>query len=296
LPEVLPLTHLQRLEVLSLHILREVVAQADKPVMLFSIGKGGAVMLHLARKAFHPIPPPFALLRVDTSWKFREMYAMRERRAQQVGVPLLVNWNLEALARRINPFEHGSQLHTDVWKTQGLIQGLDEHGFDSAFGGARPDREASRATERIFSNRSGNHRWDPETERPEQWHLCNARKASGESMRVCPLFNWTRLDLRQNILQERIAMAPLHFATVRPAVHGGRALILFEDDRLPLQPGEQPDMRRVRLRALGRCPLTCAVDSDGGSVTAVVREPQYEGSSERQGRLTDHDSRGLMDK
>ncbi|MDO9075018.1 MAG: sulfate adenylyltransferase subunit CysD [Rubrivivax sp.] len=290
------LTHLQRLEAESVHILREVVTQADKPVMLFSIGKDSAVMLHLARKAFHPAPPPFPLLHVDTTWKFREMYAMRERMAHEAGMPLLVHRNPEALARGINPFDHGSQLHTDLWKTQGLLQALTAHGFDAAFGGARRDEEASRAKERIFSFRSASHRWDPQNQRPELWHLYNARKGPGESMRVFPLSNWTELDVWQYILQERIAVVPLYFAAVRPVVRRHGALIMVDDERLPLQPGESPELRRVRFRTLGCYPLTGAVDSEADSVAAIVLELQRARSSERQGRLIDHDSSGSMEK
>ncbi len=296
LPEVRPLTHLQRLEAESLHILREAVAQAHKPVMLFSIGKDSAVMLHLARKAFHPAPPPFPLLHVDTTWKFRDMYAMRELMAQEAGVPLLVHRNPEALALGINPFDHGSQLHTDLWKTQGLLQALDMHGFDAAIGGARRDEEASRAKERIFSFRSASHRWDPRNQRPELWRLFNACKGPGESMRVFPLSNWTELDVWQYILQEGIAVVPLYLAAPRPVVRRQGRLIMVDDERLPLQPGEQPEWRRVRFRTLGCYPLTGAVESMADSVAAIVQELQRERSSERQGRLIDHDSSGSMEK
>jgi len=295
-PEPILLTHLQRLEAESLHILREVVAQADRPVMLFSIGKDSAVMLHLARKAFHPAPPPLPLLHVDTTWKFRDMYAMRERMAQQAGMPLLVHRNPEALARGINPFDHGSQLHTDLWKTQGLIQALNANGFDAAIGGARRDEEASRAKERIFSFRNANHRWDPQNQRPELWRLYNARKGPGESMRVFPLSNWTELDVWQYILQEGIAVVPLYFAAMRPVVHRQGTLIMVDDERLPLQPGEVPEMRRVRFRTLGCYPLSGAVESAADSVAAIVQELQQARTSERQGRLIDHDSSGSMEK
>jgi len=295
-PELPVLTHLQRLEAESLHILREVVAQADKPVMMFSIGKDSAVMLHLARKAFHPAPPPFPLLHVDTTWKFRAMYAMRERMAQDAGMPLLVHRNPEALARGINPFDHGSQLHTDLWKTQGLIQALNAHGFDAAFGGARRDEEASRAKERIFSFRNAAHRWDPQNQRPELWRVYNARKGPGESMRVFPLSNWTELDVWQYIGQEGIPVVPLYFAALRPVVQRQGALIMVDDERLPLLPGEAPAMRRVRFRTLGCYPLTGAVESNADSVAAIVQELQRARSSERQGRLIDHDSSGSMEK
>ncbi len=296
MPELPVLTHLQRLEAESLHILREVVAQADKPVMMFSIGKDSAVMLHLARKAFHPAPPPFPLLHVDTTWKFRAMYAMRERMAQDAGMPLLVHRNPEALARGINPFDHGSQLHTDLWKTQGLIQALNAHGFDAAFGGARRDEEASRAKERIFSFRNAAHRWDPQNQRPELWRVYNARKGPGESMRVFPLSNWTELDVWQYIGQEGIPVVPLYFAALRPVVQRQGALIMVDDERLPLLPGEAPAMRRVRFRTLGCYPLTGAVESNADSVAAIVQELQRARSSERQGRLIDHDSSGSMEK
>jgi sulfate adenylyltransferase subunit 2 len=290
------LTHLQRLEAESIHILREVVAQASKPVMLFSIGKDSAVMLHLARKAFHPARPPFPLLHVDTTWKFRAMYAMREAMAQQAGMPLLVHHNPEALARGINPFEHGSQVHTDVWKTQGLMQALNQHQFDAAIGGGRRDEEKSRAKERVFSLRNAEHRWDPRQQRPELWQLYNARKRPGESLRVFPLSNWTELDVWQYIHQERIAVVPLYLAAPRPVVERQGALIMVDDERLPLLPGEVPAQRRVRFRTLGCYPLTGAVESDADSVPKIIEELRLARTSERQGRVIDRDGDASMEK
>ena len=290
------LTHLQRLEAEGMHILREVVAQARHPVMLFSIGKDSAVMLHLARKAFHPAPPPFPLLHVDTTWKFREMYAMRETMAQQAGVPLLVHRNPEALARGINPFDHGSQVHTDLWKTQGLMQALNEHRFDAAIGGGRRDEERSRAKERIFSLRNAEHRWDPRQQRPELWQLYNARKRPGESLRVFPLSNWTELDIWQYIVQENIAVVPLYLAAPRPVVERDGVLIMVDDERLPLRPGELPVQRRVRFRTLGCYPLSGAVESDADTLPKVIEELRAARSSERQGRVIDSDGDASMEK
>jgi sulfate adenylyltransferase subunit 2 len=292
----LRLTHLQRLEAESIHIMREVVAEADRPVMLYSIGKDSAVMLHLARKAFWPAPPPFPLLHVDTTWKFRDMYAMRERMARESGMELLVYQNPEAKALGINPFEHGSQIHTDMWKTQGLKQALDHHRFDAAFGGARRDEEKSRAKERIFSFRSAQHRWDPKAQRPELWRLYNGRKHAGESIRVFPISNWTELDVWQYIHLEGIPIVPLYFAAVRPVVDRDGTLIMVDDERMRLRPGEVPMMKKVRFRTLGCYPLSGAVESEADSLTAVVQEMLLTRTSERQGRMIDHDSAASMEK
>ena len=294
--DIVMLTHLQRLEAEGIHILREVVAQASKPVMLFSIGKDSAVMLHLARKAFHPARPPFPLLHVDTTWKFRAMYAMREAMAQQAGMSLLVHRNPEALARGINPFEHGSQVHTDVWKTQGLMQALNQHQFDAAIGGGRRDEERSRAKERIFSLRNAEHRWDPRHQRPELWQLYNARKRPGESLRVFPLSNWTELDVWQYIQRENIAVVPLYLAAARPVVERQGALIMVDDERMPLMPGEVPVQRCVRFRTLGCYPLTGAVESSADTLHKVIEELRAARTSERQGRVIDRDGDASMEK
>ena len=294
--DIVMLTHLQRLEAEGIHILREVVAQASKPVMLFSIGKDSAVMLHLARKAFHPARPPFPLLHVDTTWKFRAMYAMREAMAQQAGMSLLVHRNPEALARGINPFEHGSQVHTDVWKTQGLMQALNQHQFDAAIGGGRRDEERSRAKERIFSLRNAEHRWDPRHQRPELWQLYNARKRPGESLRVFPLSNWTELDVWQYIQRENIAVVPLYLAAARPVVERQGALIMVDDERMPLMPGEVPVQRCVRFRTLGCYPLTGAVESSADTLQKVIEELRAARTSERQGRVIDRDGDASMEK
>ena len=290
------LTHLQQLEAESIHIMREVVAEADNPVMLYSIGKDSATMLHLARKAFHPSPPPFPLLHVDTTWKFRDMYALRERMAAESGMKLLVHQNPEAAALGINPFDHGSQIHTDMWKTQGLKQALDAHGFDVAFGGARRDEEKSRAKERIFSFRSSQHRWDPKSQRPELWHLYNARKHKGESIRVFPLSNWSELDVWRYILQENIPVVPLYFAAERPVVERDGTLVMVDDERMPLRAGEIPVLRRVRFRTLGCYPLTGAIESDADTLQAIIEEMLRAHSSERQGRMIDHDTAASMEK
>ena len=289
------LTHLQRLEAESIHILREVVAEADTPVMLYSIGKDSAVMLHLARKAFYPAPPPFPLLHVDTTWKFRDMYALRERAATAAGMQLIVHQNPEAKAQGINPFDHGPR-HTDMWKTEGLKQALDLHGFDAAFGGARRDEEKSRAKERIFSFRSANHRWDPRQQRPELWRLYNARKARGESMRVFPISNWTELDIWQYIHLEGIEIVPLYFAAMRPTVMRDGMIVMVDDDRFPLAPGEVPVQRSVRFRTLGCYPLTGAVESSANTLPAVIQEMLLTTTSERQGRAIDHDQSASMEK
>ena len=290
------LTHLQRLEAESIHIMREVVAETDKPVMLYSIGKDSACMLHLARKAFFPAPPPFPLLHVDTTWKFRDMYAMRERMAAQSGMELLVHHNPEAQALGINPFDHGSQVHTDMWKTQGLKQALSHHGFDAAFGGARRDEEKSRAKERIFSFRSAQQHWDPKNQRPELWRVYNTRKARGESMRVFPISNWTELDVWQYIHLEDIPIVPLYFSALRPVVERDGMLIMVDDERLPLRPGEQAMLKNVRFRTLGCYPLTGAVESNAATLPAIIQEMLLTTTSERQGRLIDHDEAGSMEK
>ena len=282
------LTHLQRLEAESVHILREVVAETDKPVMLYSIGKDSAVMLHLARKAFYPSPPPFPLLHVDTTWKFKAMYDLRDKAARDAGMELLVYQNPEAKERGINPFDHGS-LHTDMWKTEGLKQALDQYGFDAAFGGARRDEEKSRAKERIFSFRDRNHRWDPKRQRPELWSLYNVRKAKGESVRVFPISNWTELDVWQYILREKIEIVPLYFAGERPVVERDGLILMVDDDRIPLN-GETPQVRRVRFRTLGCYPLTGAVESSACTVEEIVAEMLVTTTSERQGRAIDRDA------
>ncbi|MFZ5608028.1 MAG: sulfate adenylyltransferase subunit CysD [Pseudomonadota bacterium] len=291
-----PLTHLQRLEAESIHVMREVVAEAERPVMLYSIGKDSAVMLHLARKAFHPAPPPFPLLHVDTTWKFQAMYAMRERMAAEAGMDLIVHKNPEAQARGINPFDHGSALHTDLWKTQGLIQALEKYRFDAAFGGARRDEEKSRAKERIFSFRTASHRWDPKNQRPELWRLYNARKHKGESIRVFPLSNWTELDIWQYIHLENIPIVPLYFAAMRPVVRRDGALIMVDDERMPLKDGETPETRMVRFRTLGCYPLTGAVESTAATLPEIIQEMLLATTSERQGRVIDHDQTASMEK
>ncbi len=282
------LTHLDRLEAESIHILRETVAEAQRPVMLYSIGKDSAVMLHLAKKAFFPGPLPFPLLHVDTCWKFRDMYALRDTVAAQPGIQLLVHKNPEAERQGINPFDHGP-LHTDLWKTEGLKQALDKHGFDAAFGGARRDEEKSRAKERIFSFRTANHRWDPKRQRPELWSLYNVRKNKGESIRVFPLSNWTELDVWQYILREGIDVVPLYFAAVRPTVERDGLILLVDDERLPLN-DEQPKLRKVRFRTLGCYPLTGAIESEAASLEDIVAELQAAKVSERQGRAIDRDA------
>jgi sulfate adenylyltransferase subunit 2 len=294
--EPLKLTHLQRLEAESIHIMREVVAECDKPVMLYSIGKDSAVMLHLAKKAFFPSPPPFPLLHVDTTWKFKAMYELRERMARELGMELLVYQNPEAAALGINPFTHGSQIHTDMWKTQGLKQALDHHGFDAAFGGARRDEEKSRAKERIFSFRSTQHRWDPKSQRPELWRLYNARKHKGESIRVFPLSNWTELDIWQYIYLENVPIVPLYFAAVRPVVERDGTLIMVDDERMPMKAGEAPMMKKVRFRTLGCYPLTGAIESEADTLPAIIQEMLLARTSERQGRMIDHDASASMEK
>ena len=285
------LTHLDRLEAEAIHILREVVAELRNPVMLYSAGKDSAVMLHLARKAFHPAAPPFPLLHVDTMWKFAEMYALRDRAAAAGGMELIVWQNPEAKERGINPFDHGA-LHTDMWKTQGLKQALDHHGFDAAFGGARRDEEKSRAKERVLSFRSATHAWDPKSQRPELWNLYNTRLHAGESLRAFPLSNWTELDIWQYIMAEGIEIASLYFAAPRPVVERDGLLVMVDDDRFPLAKGEQPQTRSVRFRTLGCYPLTGAIESEASSIEAVVQEMLLTSSSERQGRAIDRDEGG----
>ena len=289
------LTHLERLEAEAILIMREVVAEAEKPVMLYSVGKDSAVMLHLARKAFYPSPPPFPLLHVDTTWKFKEMYALREKAARDAGMELIVHQNPEAIARGINPFDHGS-LHTDMWKTEGLKQALDKHGFDVAFGGARRDEEKSRAKERIFSFRTATHGWDPKNQRPELWNLYNARKAKSESIRVFPISNWTELDIWQYIHLENIEIVPLYFSAPRPTVTRDGMLLMIDDERFPLQEGEVPVERSIRFRTLGCYPLTGAVESMASTLPEVIQEMLLTTTSERQGRAIDHDQAASMEK
>lgn len=290
------LTHLQRLEAESIHIMREVVAEADNPVMLYSIGKDSAVMLHLAMKAFYPSLPPFPLLHVDTRFKFREMYTFRDQMVEKLGMKLLVHTNPEAIAKDISPFTHGSAIHTDVTKTEGLKQALDQYGFDAAFGGARRDEEKSRAKERIFSFRTEQHRWDPKNQRPELWKLYNARKHKGESIRVFPLSNWTELDIWQYIHLENIPIVPLYLAAPRPVVERDGTLIMVDDERLPLKEGEVPMMKNVRFRTLGCYPLTGAVESNATNLPEIIQEMLLTKTSERQGRMIDHDSSASMEK
>ena len=291
-----PLTHLQRLEAEAIHVMREVVAECEKPVMLYSIGKDSSVMLHLAMKAFYPARPPFPFLHVDTTWKFREMISFRDETARRLGIELLVHTNPEGIERGIGPFTHGSAVHTDVMKTQGLKQALDRYGFDAAFGGARRDEEKSRAKERIFSFRTAQHRWDPKRQRPELWKLYNARKHKGESLRVFPLSNWTELDIWQYIYQQQIPIVPLYFAAPRPVVERDGALIMVDDERMPLKPGEKPEVKSVRFRTLGCYPLTGAVESSANTLPEVIQEMLLTTSSERQGRVIDHDSAASMEK
>jgi sulfate adenylyltransferase subunit 2 len=284
------------LEAESIQILREAVAESERPVMLYSIGKDSSVMLHVARKAFFPARPPFPLLHVDTTWKFREMYDFRTKAVAAAGMELLVHRNPYALEHNINPFDHGSAVHTDIWKTEGLKQALDEHRFDLAFGGARRDEEKSRAKERVFSIRSAQHRWDPKAQRPELWRLYNARTSPGQSVRVFPLSNWTELDVWQYIHAYEIDIVPLYFAAPRPVVERDGVLIMVDDDRMPLRPGEEPELRSVRFRTLGCYPLTGAVESTASTLTGVVQEMLLTTTSERQGRIIDHDSSGSMEK
>lgn len=290
------LTHLQKLESESIHILREVAAECARPVLLYSIGKDSAALLHLARKAFHPAPPPFPLLHVDTTWKFRAMYALRDRMAAESGMELIVYKNPEAVERGVNPFDHGSAVHTDLWKTQGLKQALDLHRFDAAIGGARRDEEASRAKERVFSFRGPGHRWDPRRQRPELWSLYNPRVSPGETMRVFPLSNWTELDVWDYIAAENIPVVELYFAAPRPVVRREGALIVVDDERMRLNPDEPPEVRTVRFRTLGCYPLSGAIESQAATLDAVIAEMRASRSSERQGRLIDRDQAGSMER
>ncbi|QOR40938.1 sulfate adenylyltransferase subunit CysD [Billgrantia diversa] len=290
------LTHLQQLEAESIHIIREVAAEFRNPVMMYSIGKDSSVMLHLARKAFFPGPPPFPLLHVDTTWKFREMIAFRDRMAAEVGMELLVHTNEEGRAAGINPFDHGSSGYTDVMKTQALKQALDKYGFDAAFGGARRDEEASRAKERVFSFRDKFHRWDPKSQRPELWNLYNARVNKGESIRAFPLSNWTELDIWQYIYLEQIPIVPLYYAAPRPVVERDGMLVMVDDERLPLAPGEVPEEKWVRFRTLGCYPLTGAVESKADTLPEIIQEMLLTRTSERSGRAIDHDQAGSMER
>ena len=290
------LTHLQQLESESIHIMREVVAQARKPVMLYSIGKDSSVMLHLARKAFYPAPPPFPLLHVDTLWKFQDMYRFRERMAKDSGMELLVHINPDGVAKDMNPFTYGSAVHTDVMKTEGLKQALDQYGFDVAFGGARRDEEKSRAKERIFSFRSSAHRWDPKNQRPELWNLYNTQKRDDESIRVFPISNWTELDIWQYIHLENIPIVPLYYSAMRSVVSRGGTWIMVDDDRMPLEPGEVPEQKMVRFRTLGCYPLTGAIKSEASTLPQIIQEMLLTTSSERQGRMIDHDASASMEQ
>ena len=290
------LSHLDELEAESIHIMREVAASFAKPVILYSIGKDSSVLVRLAQKAFHPAPPPFPLLHVDTTWKFPEMYEFRGRMARETGMELIVHINEEGVAQGVGPFTHGSSHHTDVMKTQALKQALDKYGFDAALAGARRDEEMSRAKERVFSLRTRNHRWDPKNQRPELWHLYNTRISDGESMRVFPLSNWTELDVWNYVDRENIPVVPLYFAARRPVVRRSGTLIMVADERMKLDPGEQAEMKQVRFRTLGCYPLTGAIESDADSVPAIIREMVSATHSERQGRVIDHDGEGSMER
>jgi sulfate adenylyltransferase subunit 2 len=290
------LTHLKQLEAESIHIIREVAAEFDNPVMLYSIGKDSAVMLHLARKAFYPGKPPFPLMHVDTTWKFREMIEFRDKMAKEIGMELLVHTNQEGVEQGIGPFTHGSSKHTDVMKTQALKQALDKYGFDAAFGGARRDEEKSRAKERVYSFRDSKHRWDPKNQRPELWNIYNGKVNKGESIRVFPLSNWTELDIWQYIYLESIPLVPLYFADKRPVVERDGMLIMVDDERMPLKEGEVPEMKSVRFRTLGCYPLTGAVESEAATLPEIIQEMLLTTTSERQGRAIDHDSSGSMEK
>ena len=290
------LTHLKQLEAESIHIIREVAAEFDNPVMLYSIGKDSAVMLHLARKAFFPGKLPFPVMHVDTQWKFQEMYSFRDKMVEEMGLELITHVNPDGIAQGINPFTHGSAKHTDIMKTEGLKQALDKYGFDAAFGGARRDEEKSRAKERVYSFRDSKHRWDPKNQRPELWNLYNARINTGESVRVFPLSNWTELDIWLYIYREHIPVVPLYFAAERPVVERDGALLMVDDERLPLHEGEVPQRRRVRFRTLGCYPLTGAIDSDADSLEKIIAEMLVTTSSERQGRVIDHDPGASMEK
>jgi sulfate adenylyltransferase subunit 2 len=290
------MTHLQRLEAEAIHIIREVVAEAENPVMLYSVGKDSSVMLHLAMKAFHPAKPPFPIMHIDTMWKFSEMIEFRDKMAKDLGLDLIVHINPEGQEMGMNPFVHGSAVHTDVMKTQGLKQALDAHGFDVAFGGARRDEEKSRAKERIFSFRTSDHRWDPKRQRPELWNVYNSRKAQGESIRVFPLSNWTELDIWQYLHLENIPIVPLYLSKERPVVERDGVLVLVDDERIPLEEGEEPMMKMVRFRTLGCYPLTGAVESEADTLPQIIQEMLLTTTSERQGRVIDFDSSASMEK
>ncbi|MEI6685790.1 MAG: sulfate adenylyltransferase subunit CysD [Planctomycetota bacterium] len=290
------MNHYKQLEAEGIEIIREAVAGSRKPVMMYSIGKDSSVMLHLARKAFYPAPPPFPLLHIDTTWKFQDMYAHRKKMAEESGMELIVHTNPEGKKAGINPFTHGSSYYTDVMKTQGLRQALDHHGFDVVFGGARRDEEKSRAKERIFSFRSAGHRWDPKLQRPELWNLYNTRMRPGETIRVFPLSNWTELDIWQYLHVEKIPIVPLYFAKQRPVVIRNGQLIMVDDNRIPIEPGEKPQMRMIRFRTLGCYPLTAAIDSPATTMEEIIAETFNTVSSERQGRLIDSDQPGSMEK
>ena len=289
-------THLKRLEAEAIHIMREVAAECENPVMLYSVGKDSSVMLHLALKAFYPSKIPFPLMHVDTTWKFSEMISFREDTARKLGLDLIVHINQEGVAQGVGPFTHGSSVHTDIMKTQGLKQALDKHAFDAAFGGARRDEEKSRAKERIFSFRSAQHRWDPKNQRPELWNVYNTRIHKGESIRVFPLSNWTELDVWQYIYLEQIPIVPLYFADKRPVVERDGVLILVDDDRIPMRPGEVPMMKTVRFRTLGCYPLTGAVESEANTLPQIIQEMLLTTTSERQGRVIDFDATASMEK
>ena len=290
------LTHLKQLEAESIHIIREVAAEFDNPVMLYSIGKDSAVMLHLARKAFYPGKPPFPLLHVDTTWKFKEMIEFRDKMAEEIGMDLIVHINEEGVKQGVGPFTHGSSKHTDIMKTQALKQALDKYGFDAAFGGARRDEEKSRAKERVYSFRDSKHRWDPKNQRPELWNIYNGKVNKGESIRVFPLSNWTELDIWQYIYLEEIPIVPLYFSDKRPVVERDGMLIMVDDERMPLEDGETPEMKSVRFRTLGCYPLTGAVESEAATLPEIIQEMLLTTTSERQGRAIDHDSSGSMEK
>jgi sulfate adenylyltransferase subunit 2 len=290
------LTHLKQLEAESIHIMREVVAEFENPVMLYSIGKDSSVLLHLARKAFHPGSLPFPLLHVDTTWKFRDMIAFRDRIAREMGLELIVKTNLDGVRNNVTPFTYGSRKYTDIMKTQALLQALDEHQFDASFGGGRRDEEKSRAKERIYSVRDKNHRWDPKKQRPELWRLYNSRINKGEEVRVFPLSNWTELDIWQYIYLENIEIVPLYYARARPVVDRDGTLIMVDDERMELKPGEQPEMRRVRFRTLGCYPLSGAIESEADTLPLIIQEMLLAKFSERQGRVIDYDGSGSMEE
>jgi len=290
------LTHLKQLEAESIYIIREVAAEFENPVMLYSIGKDSSVLLHLAKKAFHPGPLPFPLMHIDTTWKFRDMYAFRDRVANEPGIRMIVHVNEEGVRNNVNPFTYGSKKHTDIMKTQALLQALDKHKFDAAFGGARRDEEKARAKERVYSVRDKNHRWDPKNQRPELWHLYNGNINRGEEVRVFPLSNWTELDVWQYVYLEKIPIVPLYFAAPRPVVERDGTLIMVDDDRMPLREGEKPETKMVRFRTLGCYPLSGAVESTATTLPEIIQEMLLAKFSERQGRLIDHDQAGSMEQ